>query len=124
MNSVRPPGKRPACPEDGGRVGAVQDLEVEAVRLRAEDLAEDLRGEARSAHPEEQGVGEALGPDFAGECLAIRRRCRPPSGRVQPAEAVRDLLVFRFSRRSDRARQMRAIDASFRKRPFPAIASA
>ncbi len=75
------------------RVGAVEDRELETVRAPAEDLGEDLRGQARSAHAQDDGPVEALGSQSADELLSVGGGRRRLVDGVQPAQTVGDLPV-------------------------------
>ena len=58
--------------EDGPRVRAVQDGEVEEAVSRAEDLPENLGCEAGAPHSEEEGEIEAIGTDTLNDGRDLR----------------------------------------------------
>ena len=76
----RPPEVKP-CGRLGHRagLGRVEDLELKAAGRREEHAGEDLGGQARAAHAQDDGPGEPFGPDRGGERLHIRRRPLSPS---------------------------------------------
>ena len=86
--------ERPAKVEPGRRIGhgagfgRVEDLELEAACRRGERAGEDLGGQARAAHAQDDGPDEALAADGGREGLHVRDAGLGRSGGVQPAKAV------------------------------------
>ncbi len=79
---------------DGVGVGRVEHHQVEIARGGcglAERLLEQLRGQAGTAHSQQQGVAEAVGDKVVGERLQPRRLVGHVVGNVEPAKAVGDL---------------------------------
>ena len=78
-----------------GRIGRVEHVQPRPARRDAEDRAQHLRREARSAHAEQHDVGEAVALDAGGERLQPVDRVGHQQRRAQPAETIGDLLLRR-----------------------------
>ncbi len=89
--------ERPAKIQPGRRIGhgagfgRVEDLELEAACRRGERAGEDLGGQARAAHAQDDGPDEPFAADGGREGLHVRDAGPGCGGGVQPAEAVGDL---------------------------------
>jgi len=75
------------------RPGRVEDLELETVGSGREEAAEDLGGQARAAHAQDDRAGQSQAPDGGGEGLEIGDAPDGRVGRVEPAQPVGDLDI-------------------------------
>jgi len=78
---------------DRQRVGGVQDEQLREAGRGAERALEDLGGERTAAHPEEHGVAEAQFADPVSETAQLVEAGVHRLVKVQPAEALPDLLL-------------------------------
>ena len=81
-----------AARADGCRVGRVEHVKTRPARSHADDRAHHLGREARSAHPEQDDVGEAGGLDAVRERPAGDRSSRPSAAATSSTRAGRRSL--------------------------------
>ena len=79
---------RPGGRKHGTGVGRVQNQQFGGVGSRIECLGKYLRGEARSTHPEDDNVCDAVGHQFRAELLEFGDEMSESIRQLQPTESV------------------------------------
>ena len=88
--------ERLAGPAHRVRVGRVEDVHRSPARRHAVHRGQHVGGQGAAAHPAEHGLGESLLADSVGEGPQLVDVLQERLGRVQPAQAVQDLRLYRL----------------------------